>query len=249
MRCDFADSLLQGYFDSELTASGEAEFESHLQDCVDCAGELVELDILRGRLQLEQLYEAAPPSFRKKIRAKLQPAIPTIAMSQQLRWRWLAAASALLVLLIAGWRFNSAFHSEDYRTELAAELIDAHLRSLQPGHLTGIRSNDGQEVKGWFTGKNTLAPPARDFANDGFALQGGRLDVLKDLPVAVLVYAHTGHLINVFVWPTRERDTSPHAGSLQGYQWIDWRKGKMEFCAISAASAADLHELQRLFAE
>ena len=65
MRCDFADSLLQCYFDGELSALSAAEFERHLQHCVDCAVELVDLDLLSGRLQLAQLYEAAPASLRK----------------------------------------------------------------------------------------------------------------------------------------------------------------------------------------
>ena len=137
--------------------------------------------------------------------------------------------------------------TDDYQAELAEEIVDAHVQSLQPGHLTGISSNDEQAVKGWFKGRLTFALPARDFANDGFALEGGRLDVVEGRSVAVLVYARPGHLISVFIWPTRERDTSPRIGSRQGYQWIDWRKGKIEFCAVSEAPTSDLLQLQWLF--
>jgi len=35
-------------------------------------------------------------------------------------------------------------------------------------------------------------------------------------------------------------------GSRQGYQSIDWRKDKLEFCAVSDAAPADLERLQRL---
>src|SRR5260370_1239908 len=76
VKCDFADSLLQGYFDGELTAAGAAEFERHLQHCVHCTVELVDLDLLSGRLQLAHLYEAAPAWLRKKIRADLRPVAP-----------------------------------------------------------------------------------------------------------------------------------------------------------------------------
>ena len=247
MRCDFADSLLQGYFDGELSGRRATEFERHLQHCVDCAVERVDLDLLSGRLQVAQLYEAAPASLRKKIRADLHSVAPTTAMSQPLLWHWLAAAAALLLLAIAGWRVSPSLRTDDYQAELAEEIVDAHVHSLQPGHLTSISSNDEQDVKGWFKGKLTFALPVLDFANDGFALQGGRLDVVDERSVAVLVYARTGHRINVFIWPTRERDTAPHAGSRQGYQWIDWRKGKIEFCAVSDAPTADLQQLQRLF--
>jgi anti-sigma factor RsiW len=142
---------------------------------------------------------------------------------------------------------NSAVRTDDYEAELAEEIVDAHVLSLQPGHLTGISSNDEQAVEGWFKGRLKFALPARDFANEGFALQGGRLDVVDERSVAVLVYARTGHLFNVFIWPTRDSDTSPRLGSRQGYQWVDWRKGRIEFCAVSDAPTSDLQQLQRLF--
>jgi len=247
VRCDFADSLLQGYFDHELSTASAAEFERHLQHCVHCPAELVDMDLLSERLQLARLYEAAPGSLRKKIYADLRPVAPTTAMSRPLLWHWLAAAAALLLLAIAGWKVNSVPSNDDYQVELAEEIVDAHVHSLQPGHLTGISSNDEQVVKGWFKGRLAFALPVRDFANDRFALQGGRLDVVEDRSVAVLVYARTGHLFNVFIWPTRERDTSPRLGSRQGYQWVDWRKGRIEFCAVSDAPTSDLQQLQRLF--
>jgi anti-sigma factor RsiW len=247
VRCDFADSLLQGYFDGELSAPSAAEFEHHLQHCVDCAVELVDLDLLSGRLHLAQLYETAPASLRKKIRADLRPVALTTAAPRPLLWHWLAAAATLLLLAIAGWRMSPVLRTDDYQVELAEEIVDAHVHSLQPGHLTGINSNDEQAVKGWFKGKLTFALPVRDFANDGFALQGGRFDVVEGRSVAALVYARPEHQIDVFIWPTRERDTSSRVGSRQGYQWIDWRQGKIEFCAVSDASTSDLQQLQRLF--
>ena len=62
MTCDFADSLLQCYFDGELSALSAAEFERHLGHCEHCATELVDLDWLSGTLQLTQIYEPAPAS-------------------------------------------------------------------------------------------------------------------------------------------------------------------------------------------
>jgi anti-sigma factor RsiW len=247
VRCDFGDSLLQGYFDRELSTASAAEFERHLEHCIYCPVELVDMDLLSERLQVAQLYESAPASLRKKIRANLRTVAAATVMSQPLLWHWLAAAAALLLLVIAGWRVNSVLRTDDYQVELAKEIVDAHVLSLQSGHLTIISSNDERAVKGWFKGRLKFALPARDFANEGFSLKGGRLDVVDERSVAVLVYANTGHLINVFVWPTQGRDTSPQVGSRQGYQWVDWRKGRIEFCAVSDAPTSDLQELQRLF--
>jgi anti-sigma factor RsiW len=139
--------------------------------------------------------------------------------------------------------------SDDYQAELADEIVEAHLRSLQTSHMTEIASNDERLVKGWFDAKLKYALPVRNFAGAGFALNGGRLDVVEDRMVAVLVYEHNGRLIDVFVWATREPDTSPRAGSRQGFQWVDWRRDKMEFCAVGDAAPADLIRLNRLIAE
>jgi anti-sigma factor RsiW len=247
VRCDFADSLLHGYFDGELTDLSAAEFERHLQHCVHCAVELVDLDLLSGQLQVAQLYEAAPASFRKKIRTNLRPVAPTPAPSSLLSWRWLAAAALLLVAFVV-WRVIPAFHGEeDYQARFATGIIDAHLRSLLPGQITNVNSNDPQTVRAWFDGKVKFAFLVPDFADHGFSLRGGRVDVVQGRTVAALVYANGEHLFNVFVWPTREQDASSRAGSRQGYQWIDWRKGKIEFCAVSDAPTSDLQQLQRLF--
>jgi anti-sigma factor RsiW len=247
VRCDFADSLLHGYFDGELTDTSAAEFERHLQHCVHCAVELVDLDLLSGQLQVAQLYEAAPASFRKKIRTNLRSIAPTPAPSSLLSWRWLAAAALLLVAFVA-WRVIPAFQGEeDYQARFATGIVDAHLRSLLPGQTTDVNSNDPQTVRAWFEGKVKFVFLVRDFADYGFSLRGGRVDVVQGRTVAALVYANREHLFNVFVWPTRERAASPRAGSRQGYQWIDWRKGKIEFCAVSDAPTSDLLQLQQLF--
>jgi len=246
VKCDFADSLLQGYFDGELSGRRAAEFERHLQHCAHCASELVDLDWLSGALRLTQLYVPAPASLRRKIDAYVHPKAPTAAPSQPLLWHWLAAAAALLVIAIVLWRVSPELRSDDYQAELAGEIVDAHLRSLQPGHMTGIASNDERVIKGWFDAKVKFALPIRDFAGAGFVLNGGRVDVVEGRSVAVLVYEHNGHPINVFMWATQEPDTSPRTGSRQGFQWVDWRKDKMEFCAVSDAAPADLEQLHQL---
>jgi anti-sigma factor RsiW len=234
--------LLQGYFDGELSDRRAAEFEHHLGHCEHCATELVDLDWL----QLTQIYEAAPASLRRTINTHLHPISPTRAASQPLLWQWLTAAAALLFIAFVLWRVSPELRSDDYQAELADEIVDAHLRSLQQGHMTEIASNDERVVKGWFDAKLKFALPVHDFARAGFALNGGRLDVVEGRMVAVLVYEHNGRPINVFVWSTRELDTSPHTGSRQGFQWVDWRKDKMEFCAVSDADPADLEQLHQL---
>ena len=132
---------------------------------------------------------------------------------------------------------------------MTAAIVDAHLRSLQPGHLEDVISTDQHTVKPWFDGRIDFAPPVNDFVSAGFPLQGGRLDVVRSKTVAVLVYGRRKHIINVFIWPTNEQDTAPQHGSQLGYNWIDWRKSGMELVAISDVSAPDLAALQKLIAQ
>jgi len=248
MRCDFADAFLHSYFDGELSSFHNVEFERHILHCADCGAELVAQDFLRGRLQLAQLYEPAPASLRRKIGAQLQRVAPAPTVAKPVLWNWLAAAAALLLVALALWRIGPTFRSDDYQAEFAAEIVDAHMHSLQPGHLTGIASKDEHAVRQWFEGKVKFVLPVRDFANDGFALQGARVDIIEGHPVAALVYARRGNLINVFIWSRTEPDASPHMGSRQGYQWIDWRKDQLDFCAVSDADPADLEQLHQLIA-
>ena len=158
-------------------------------------------------------------------------------------------AAALLLFAIIGWQFFVVPRTTDKESVLATAVVDAHLRSLQPGHLTDVLSTDQHTVKPWFDGKLDFSPPVRDFAGQGFPLQGGRLDVVQGHTIAALVYGRHKHEISVFIWPTTETDATLRSGSHQGYQWICWRKGGMEFYAVSDAAASDLEQLQQLFSE
>jgi anti-sigma factor RsiW len=93
VKCDFADSLLQGYFDGELSDRRAAEFERHLGNCGHCATELVDLDWLSGTLQLTQIYEPAPASLRRTINTHLHPIAPSCA-APCLLWQWLMQRGA-----------------------------------------------------------------------------------------------------------------------------------------------------------
>jgi len=246
--CDYARTALHGYLDGELDATRSAEFERHVESCRECAKTLEAGESLRSSLQSAGLYEQAPISLRKKVRADLGAATASPVALRILAWRWLAVAAAILLVASISWyawpRLQNSVASSPVT---AAEIIDAHVRSLQPGHLTDVASTDQHTVKPWFDGKLAFVPPVKDFADEGFPLLGGRLDVLNGQNVAAVVYGRRKHLINVFVWPTKEPDTPIHPpGARQGYQWVHWRHQGMEFCAISDVPASDLHELAQL---
>jgi anti-sigma factor RsiW len=244
--CNRAGTVLHGYFDNELDALDASEFERHLERCSDCVSALEALECLRSSMNLTQLYEKAPAPFRRKLLASLAPGRSVAAFPSRTVWSWLAAAAAILVTVYLGVQLVASQHAGDYGTEVAAEIVDAHLRSLQPGHLVDVVSTDQHTVKPWFDGKLDFSPPVHDFADQGFPLQGGRIDVVHGRTVAAVVYARRKHFVNVFIWPTNEKDSAPSSGSRQGYQWTQWRKGGMEFCAVSDAAPSALEQLRNL---
>ena len=252
MSCELRGSVLHGYLDGELDAARAADFERHLVSCAECVSAMEAQENLRASIQSAVLYERAPVSLRRTMQRELGEA-PSMAVARRWKWpvwTWAVAAAALLMAAFGGWQMASRLSTIQAANEaLGAAIVDSHLRSLQPGHLLDVPSSDQHTVKPWFDGKVEFAPPVRDFTEEGFPLQGGRLDVVRGRNVAVLVYGRRKHIINVFVWPTTEKDIAPQSGSQLGYHWIDWRKNGMELCAISDISAADLNELQQLLSQ
>jgi anti-sigma factor RsiW len=246
MACERVGILVNGYFDNELDALRAAEFESHLEQCPECVAALDTLQSLRSTINVAQPYEKMSASFRKKILADLNVKSPSVVNMPRdtTNWRWLAMAAAFLLLLYGGWRVASVNRGYSRETLLAGKIVDAHLRSLQPGHLTDVISTDQHTVKPWFDGKVDFAPPVRDFTEQGFPLQGGRLDVVDNRTVAALVYGRRKHVVNVFVWPTSEKDTAaqrldprlPVDGLAQARHGILRRLGRC--CARSRSASA-----------
>jgi anti-sigma factor RsiW len=250
--CELSRSLLHGYLDGELDPVRAEDFERHLQTCSRCIAELEEQESLRASLRAAKLYERAPAALAMKIKRQIANTETDDQWSWVPIWRWIGTSAAIVVLVTVAYVGVQRLFTGRPGTEQAAltEVIDAHMRSLQPGHLADILSTDQHTVKPWFDGKLDYVPPVRDFAESGFPLVGGRLDVLNGRSVAVLVYGRRKHFINVFVWPESGRDSEiPTVGTRNGYQWTYAHAHGMEFCAVSDVSVADLHNLSELLRE
>jgi anti-sigma factor RsiW len=246
MSCQLAQNTVHGYFDSELDAVRSAEFERHLATCVECRAQLKDIESLHKRLQENELFEPASPQLLGRIRKQI--AEETSARMSSRRGLFLIPAFAALAAAAASFAIAyMIFQSHNHAARITAELIDAQVRSLQPGHLTDVLSTDQHTVKPWFDGKLDFIPPVSDFSPQGFPLVGGRLDTIDGHNAAVVVYGRRKHFINLFVWPYRQKEASfAEAGSQQGYNWLRWQSGDMEFCLVSDVSAPDLRQLRDL---
>ena len=259
MNCDDSPSFLHAYLDGELDAPRAAEFGRHLESCSACGHALQALESVRSSIQGANLQEPLPSGFEKRIRRKLDevapsvsaPAPASVSLQWFQSWRWLAAAAVLLLVAGASLKLAQRTHvatnvSVEVADAAASELVDAHIRALQPGHLTDVTSTDQHTVKPWFDGKIAFAPPVTDFAAQDFPLVGGRLDVFQGRTVAALVYGRRKHFVSVFIWPDATQDVEQYVGAMNGYQWISWKQNGLRFCAVADTSRDDLVALKAL---
>jgi len=249
--CEQTENQLHGYLDGELDPVSAANFEKHLETCPDCKQTLSAEEALHQSIQKANLYERAPDSLRKSLLGNPQqlPAVRSFPAPRAFAWQWLAAAAVFLLAALVGWQQLQKPRGVSEAQLIAASLVDAHLRSLQPGHLTDVESTDQHTVKPWFDGRIDFAPPVRDFVSDGFPLLGGRLDVAGGRTVAALVYGRRKHIINVFVEKSPSENYWNGAGESQGYHWLAWQKDGFSFCAVSDVSSPDLAQLKQLFSQ
>jgi anti-sigma factor RsiW len=246
MSCEFAQTRLHAYLDGELDAAGSADFNQHLQRCPICAAAWHEEEKLRQALQQSRLYSRAPAGLKLRI----QESLPRPAADRKVGvggWRWLIVAAAVLIAATLTWRQIGLTERKAYKETAVVAAVDAHLRSLQPGHLVDVESTDQHTVKPWFDGKLDFVPPVHDFAANDFPLLGGRLDVIGGRTVAALVYGRRKHFISVFVEKSVPDSAWNSTGETQGYHWSAWSKHGFNFCAVSDISAPDLDQLKQLF--
>ena len=249
MNSDEYELLLHALIDGELDAVHARDVEAHVATCAGCAAKLKTLRAMREAMASADLKEKAPASLRDRIEAALlpSPSAEIIAprkffqASRRSFFGGLAVGSALLAA-IAATLVVGVFQS-DQNQQVADEVVSAHIRSLQAGHLMDVETSDQHTVKPWFDGRVDVAPPVIDLTAEGFTLLGGRLDYIDGEPVASVVYQRRKHVINLFV---AQRLGTKHAGAInktiQGYNVRHWSEEGLDFWAVSDLAGDELDE-------
>ncbi len=248
MSCETLGDKLSGYLDRELDERTTGEVEAHLSQCVTCSTHLERARRLRAAVQAHLPPLRAPDRLRSKVRAILRAQVERPERRRTWLPAWAATAAALLLGVAGGWQLAMQHVAGAIGTDLVSEVVAGHVRSLQGAHLTDVASTEHHTVKPWFAGKLDFSPPVPDLAADGFPLIGGRLDYLGERPVAALAYGRRQHVINLFVWPSRDASSLPVAVSRRGYHMVHGAADGMTYWAVSDLNATELSQFAQLVA-
>ncbi|WP_027784637.1 MULTISPECIES: anti-sigma factor family protein [Burkholderia] len=159
---------------------------------------------------------------------------PRVAALPGLGW----GVALLMALAAAGGMAWSARHADTDR--MVDELVASHVRADLSARDIDVISTDQHTVKPWFNGRLDYAPPVEDLATNGFALIGGRLDYVGRRRVAVLVYRHRQHVVDVYVQPAGQRPSAPYSTVSQGYALDRWNAAGMTWWAVTDAEPSAL---------
>ncbi|WP_316168153.1 MULTISPECIES: anti-sigma factor [unclassified Bradyrhizobium] len=244
MTCEEADILIHALADGELDAGHASEVETHVAGCPRCTAELAAIREMKEAIARADLGFKAPPQLRRRI----EDALPAVATPPNRRsvLKGFALGSAVSALAATG--LVAIVLRQDGQQRIEAEIVSAHLRSLQAGHLADVLSTDQHTVKPWFNGKLDVAPPVIDLTALGFTLIGGRLDYVDARPIGAVIYRRRQHIINLFVAQTA--DTAQHAAkmdTIQGFNIRRWGERGLKFWAISDIGADELNEFGEKF--
>jgi anti-sigma factor RsiW len=246
------DSLrVQAYFDGEADAITAADIERHMEHCDECRALHRSLMELRTALRSDLPQTRVPAALRARVMRSLDMEGSLAPPQRRARpsWRtrpfWMGATTGGLGMAAVAATLAFLLLSPQLTPPVVDELLNDHVNSLLSTHLIDVVSTDQHTVKPWFAGHTDVSPLVADFEPQGYKLVGGRVDYLQHQRAAVVVYRHGAHVINVFSWAAN-RQSLPGTLTRNGYRFVFWRAGDLQYCAVSDTGWNELLGLVRL---
>jgi anti-sigma factor RsiW len=247
MNCAEFEVLLHALIDGELDAGHARDVEAHVATCSACAEKLTSFRTMHEVMRGAALKEVAPAHLRDRVEASLTPPAPRVVSmrnffkpTRRSFFGGFALGSALSAAVAASLVLTVIRGDEQ---AVADEVVSAHIRSLQAGHLMDVATSDQHTVKPWFNGRVDVAPPVIDLTAESFTLLGGRLDYIDGEPVAAIVYQRRKHVINLFVaQQLGVHESRPVSKTIQGYNVRHWTQAGLDFWVVSDLAGDELDE-------
>jgi len=238
---------LHAYLDGELDPINAIAVETRITTDIALGAEFERVVSLQ-RLMREHLPREIPPAgLRMRIETAVgaRPAVGRFS-HRQYSWRALAASIAVAAFIASG--STSMLLAPSQSGSVREGVIDAHLRSLMAPQPIDVASSDRHTVKPWFNGRIPESPRVVNLAKEDFPLVGGRIDVVREMPVPTLVYAHRKHLISLTAVPDPGHDNlAPLLSVSNGYNTYRWTESGVQYWAVSDMAPAHLHKFAVLF--
>jgi anti-sigma factor RsiW len=245
MNCAATEITLHALLDGELDAGHASDVETHLAECAGCGETFAAFRAMRAAMAAADLKPKVPAVLRAWVEAAVPPApahAGAVVLPLRPRRRSFFGGfgtGAVLSGALAASLTLAVFRS-DQNQRIADDVVSAHIRSLQVGHLMDVQTSDQHTVKPWFDGKVDVAPPVIDLTAQGFTLLGGRLDYIDREPVASVVYRRRKHIINLFVARRLGAAHAAVARTVHGYNARHWSEQGLEFWAVSDLDGKEL---------
>src|SRR6185369_7615513 len=205
MDCTRTQSLAHGYLDGELDPGNIIAVEEHLHSCAACKRTYDGYSALQAALRQHATYHAAPAALADRIRISIgatPESAPAVAATPRWRWsqfgQWLQFGTAMAATAAVTWVVGLQMNGPSPDEAVSEQVIASFARSELTRHVTDVENSDRHTVKPWLSSKLDFSPQVTDLTAAGYPLVGGRLDYLDNRPVAVLVYRHRQHLVNLF---------------------------------------------------
>lgn len=233
---------LNALVDGELPSDRVAALEARLANEPELRAARNEIAAVRARLKALPRPEVSPEFLSRidAIAGAAKPPVPAREPPQRswyAGWQNLAAAMLVTALIASGSTYLITASRQPAFEQLVA---DAHRRSLLAESPVDVLSSDRHTVKPWLDQRLGVSPPAPDFAAQGYALVGGRVEVLGGKPLPVLVYRHNEHTISVIAQPATTATAAPAAIASGGYNMVEWSGNGFAFVAVSDLEAGEL---------
>lgn len=249
MNCHDTKQLLDAYIDKELDAANTIEFEKHLEQCASCQASYRELKAVQTDLRKHLSYHTASAKLRRSVLQTMNnnSANGHDRPSNHYFMKYLYAGLAFAFSFALSIAVFLAYQHQQRESQLLRDVVSTHIRALTTAHLTDIKSTDSNRLRPWFASKLDFAPRVYQFAQQGFQLDGGRIDYMQQRNVASLVYNKAGHVIHLYTWPSPQvEDAVQEVHQKQGYQIVYWCQKHMNYWLISDIDNNELNTLAQL---
>jgi anti-sigma factor RsiW len=234
--------------DGELDAAHWLELERDMRADPALAAEYQAVASTREAIQRLAPREAAPRALVDRIAALAKPAPVRRPFWTGLR-TFALAASVAAVAFGAGVALMG-LRTADAPDTTAQRLVADFARAQIAGEPFDVASTDRHTVKPWLASHATVSAEIVDLTQQGFTLEGGRIDVVDRIPAPTLVYRKREHLIAVTELPATMAGAHDGGGPIEtidGFHVARWSDANLSYVAVSDIDENELSAFAEAF--